>query len=204
MNSIGKIQYLERPEWVSWHDIHECIVKSHEVNERNGLHMINQDLSDDEMKGKFDHAYCFVALDDKKVVGVYGLKIFKGKKWWSWNKTVAYTFMDGILPEYKGFDVYFKLTEMRMKYIKDLNADIMQTNTAESNYTILKITKIKKFKQVQFSPTGKGADYYSITLVKWLGKCPYPDWFIKFMFNLSKVVSKTLWKPGYKRRFWFN
>jgi len=81
---------------------------------------------------------------------------------------------------------------------------MIQCNTAEHNKTIIKINEKMGYKLVQFTPTMKGANYYSVTMVKWIENCPFPDWFLKFMFNLSKIVSKTLWKPGYKRRFWFN
>lgn len=200
---MDTIQYFEKPDWVSWDAIHECLVKSHAVNTMKGLHMVNQDLKGDELKKKFDNGHCFVALKENEVIGVFGLRFFIGKRWWSWKKKVAYNCLDGILPEYQGTDVYFGLNELRMKFIEKSGADVIQSITAENNMRVRKITKIKKFKTVFFSPTCKGADYYSVVMVKWLNGCPYPDWFINFMFKVSKLVVKTIWKPGYKFRFWF-
>lgn len=200
---MSNIQYMVKPDWISWDSIHECITKAHKVNTDKGLHMINQDLKGENLASKFKNGYCFVALDEKKVIGVFGLRFFKGKRWWSWNKKVAYNCMDGILPEYQGSDVYFGLNELRLEYIKKSSADIIQSITAENNTRILKISKVKKFKIVFFSPTCKGADYYSVVMVKWLHGCPYSDKFINFMFNMSKIIVKTIWKPGYKLRFWF-
>ncbi len=203
---MGDIQYMIKPEWISWDEVQECQRKAHEAtNNVKGLHMTVQDYSGEKLKQSLsNNGYCFVAIDGNKVVGVHGLMLFKGNRWWSKGKKVAYNCMDGILTEYRGTDVYFNLSELRMKYIKDSGADIIQSNTAENNTTVRKITKVKKFKTVQYSATGKGANYYSVIMAKWLNGCPYPDWFINFMFGLSKVVVKTIWKPGYKLRFWFN
>lgn len=200
---MDKIQYIEKPEWVSWDAIHECLVLSHQVNAQDGLHMTNQDLKGEDLQKKLAGGHCFVALEGDKLVGVFGLKFFNGKRWWSWNKKVAYNCLDGILPDYQGTDVYFGLNDLRLKYIKDSDADMIQSNTAENNWRIRKICKVKKFKTVQFSATGKGADYYSVIMVKWLHGCPYSDRFVNMMFNLSKIIIKTIWKPGYKFRFWF-
>jgi hypothetical protein len=201
---MEKIQYIEKPDWISWDAIHECLVQSHQVNAQEGLHMTNQDLTGEALKKKLAGGYCFVALEGNKVVGVFGLKILVGKKWWSWKKKVAYNCLDGILPDYQGTDVYFGLNDLRMKYIKNSDVDMIQSNTAENNWRVRKICKVKKFKTVQYSATGKGADYYSVIMVKWLHGCPYSDRFINLMFKISKFVVKTIWKPGYKYRFWFN
>ena len=198
---IDHIQYIEKPDNISWDTIHECLMNAHAVNAVKGLHMVNQDLKGDELKNKFKNGHCFVALRNNQVIGVFGLRFFVGRRWWSWKKKVAYCCLDGILPEYQGTDVYFGLDELRMNYIKKSGADIIQCNTAETNTLVRKITKVKKFKTVHYSSTCKGADYYSVVMVKWLHGCPYPDWFINFMYKLSKFVVKMIWKPGYKFRF---
>ena len=203
---MSDIKYMLKPEWVSWDAVQECQRAAHaETNNSKGLHMIVQDITGESLRRDLEDngGMCFVALDGDKVVGVFGLKFFVGKRWWNWKKKVAYNCMDGILSEYQGSDVYFGLNELRLKYIKESDADLIQSNTAEGNLRIRKISKVKKFKTVHFSPTCKGADYYSVVMVKWLHGCPYPDWFVNFMYNLSKVVVKTIWKPGYKLRFWF-
>ena len=195
-----------KPEWVSWDSVQECQKKAHEATNNNkGVHMFVQDMSGEALRQYMEKdGQCFVALDGDKVVGMCGVKIIKGNKWWSRGKKVAYNTIDAILPEYQGTDVYFGLQELRMKYTLETGAEMIQSNTAERNTTIRKIGKIKKFKEVQFSATSRvlNVDYYSVIMVKWLNGCPYSDIFIKFMFVLSKVVVKTIWKPGYKLRFW--
>ena len=204
---MSEIQYMVKPDWISWDEVQECQRKAHEAtNNINGLHMTVQDISGDDLKKEIGsgNGFCFVAIDGKKVVGVHGLRFFVGNRWWSWGKKVAYNCMDGILQEYQGTDVYLGLNDIRMKYIKESGADIIQSNTAEQNTIIRKIAKVKKFKTVQFSPTYKGANYYSVIMVKWLNGCPFSDRFINFMFSFSKLVVKMIWKPGYKLRFGFD
>ena len=200
---MSKIEYLEKPEWVTWDDIHECLYKAHSVNRKKGFSMTNVGLSGEELKKKVGSGHCFIALEGKRVVGVACLKIFKPNRWWT-KKEVAYTFLDGIIPEYRGTDVFFGLEKIRNKFISDAGVRIRQCNTAEQNKTVIKLCTRGGYKIVQYSATGKGADYYSVIMVLWEDGCPYGDWFVNFMFKLSKFFIKTIWKPGYKIRFWFN
>jgi hypothetical protein len=53
----------------------------------------------------------------------------------------------------------------------------------------------KGVKLVQFQPTKKKhTNYYQVTMVRWDDGCPFPNWFLNFMFKLSKIVSKTFFK----------
>ena len=199
-----EIKYMLKPEWVSWDSVQECQKKAHEATNNNkGVHMFVQDMSGEALRQYMEKdGQCFVALKGDKVVGMCGVKIIKGNKWWSQGKKVAYNTIDAILPEYQGTEVFSELYDLRMAYIVESGVDMIQSNTAEKNTIVRKIAKMKKGKEVQFSATSKNADYYSVIIVKWLNGCPYSDRFIKFMFGLSKVVVKTIWKPGFKLRFW--
>ena len=72
------------------------------------------------------------------------------------------------------------------------------------NKTVIKINIIYGFKKVVFRPTWKNANYYSVTMVKWEDGCPFSDWFLEKMFNLSKFITKTFFKPDGRLKFWFN
>ena len=200
---MDKFLYLEKPDWVSWSEVHDCLYKAHSVNRKKGLSMTNIALNVEELKKKVGDGYCFVALDGKNVVGVACLKFFKPNRWWTKDK-VAYTMLDGILPEYRGTDVFFGLEEIRNKYISNEGVRIRQCNTAENNKTVIRLCVRGGYKLVQYSATGKGSDYYSVIMVLWEDGCPYSDRFITFMYKLSKYIVKSIWKPGYKLRiaFW--
>lgn len=200
---MEEIKYMEKPEWVSWEDVRNCITAAHQTNKKLGFEMLNSKLTAEELMDRLKECHCFVALVDKNVVGTLSVKLQRLKKWWV-KDIVAYYCYDAILPKYRGTDIFFELSLKRWAFVNKTGVKIHQFNTAEHNKTVIKINEKEGYKLVQFSPTMKGADYYSVTMVKWDDGCPFPDWFLKFMFNLSKIVSKTLWKPGYKRRFWFN
>lgn len=200
---MSEIQFMEKPDWVSWEAVSECIRKANVVNDKKGFHMLFANRKTEELIEELKNGHCFVALKDKQVIGTASFFIRYLRRWWVWGNVIYYS-DDGILPEYRGTDVYFKLVELRDKYVDQTGLKIRQFNTAEHNKPVIKINKFYGYKLVHFTPTKKGADYYSVTMVRWDDGCPFPDWFLRFMFNLTKMVSKTLWKPGYKRRFWFN
>lgn len=194
---------MEKPDWVSWEEICECIRKANVVNDKKGFHMMFADIKPNELEKELKNGKCFVALYNNKVIGTTSYTIRKLRKWYVWGNVIYHSF-EGILPEYRGTDVYFRLCELKDRYVRETGIRIYQFHTAEQNKTVIKINKIYGFKLVQLNPTMKGADYYSVTMVRWDDGCPFPDWFLKYMYSLSKIVSKSLWKPGYKFRFWFN
>jgi len=200
---MDSIQYIEKPNWVSWNSVLECIRKSHKVNDKRGFHMLNQEMTVDELQKKLQGGLCFVALEGDKVVGTGSTIIKKGNRWWSRGRRVAYNCLDAILPEYQGTDVYFGLREIRSQYLKKAGVDIIQFNTAEHNKVVQKIALRRGAKYVMYSATGKGANYYSVIMANWLNGCPFSDSYCNFMFKLSKFIVRVIWKPGYKLRFWF-
>ena len=200
---MGEIQFMEKPEWISWEEVRECMRSSHQTNTKLGFEMLNSKRTVDDLKNKMKVVHLFVAIDDKKLVGLAGAKLIKMNKWWTRN-VVSYHCFDAILPDYRGTDVYIGLKDIRDRFDKQNNVRIFQFNTAEHNKTIIRLTEKKGYKRVQFAPTGEGANYYSITMVKWSDGCPHKDWFVVFMYKLSKFVSKTFWTPGYKLKFWFH
>lgn len=200
---MEQFKYTEKPDWVTWDSVLECIRASHKVNDKKGFHMLNQEMTADELQKKLRSGHCFVALDGDKVVGTCSTIIRKGDRWWSRGKIIAYNCLDGVLPEYQGTDVFIDMRQFRSQFIKNNpEVEIIQFNTAEQNKVVQKLALRRGAKYVQYSATGKGANYYSVIMVQWLNGCPYSDRFINFMFSLSKIVVKIIWKPGYKLRLW--
>lgn len=203
---MSDIQFMEKPDWVSWEAICECFRAANTVNDKKGFHMTYSDLTPDELEKsiKDGDGHCFVALVDKKVVGTVSLMFWK-HQWYHWwtRQTVAYSTYESILPEYRGTDVFMGLEYLLDKYIRDSGVRIRQCNTAEQNKTVIKLCQRAGYKFVQYSATGNNANYYSIIMVLWEDGCPYSDRFCNFMFKLSKIIIKTIWKPGYKLRIPF-
>lgn len=191
---MNDIFYMEKPDWVSWDDIRICLNAAHQVNKKSGFEMHNATITTESLIELTRGAHCFVALEGKKVVGVACVSIEDLKKWYV-RGPVLYYFCDGILPEYRGTDVFFGLNELKKSFVKESDVRIHMFRTSEHNKTIIKINLRNGFKLVQFHPTPKKiANYYNVTMVKWDDGCPFPDWFLNFMFKLSKIVSKTFFK----------
>lgn len=185
---------MEKPDWVSWDSIRICLNAAHKVNKKNGFEMLNSTITTENFIKMVKDAHCFVALVEDKVVGVDCVRIESLKKWYA-RGPVLYYFGTGVHPEYRGTDVYLNLVELKSKYAISTGIKTHMFRTSEHNNTVIKIKKKNGFKLVQFQPTKKkDANYYQVTMVKWDDGCPFPDWFLKFMFNLSKVVSKVFFK----------
>jgi hypothetical protein len=165
--------------------------------------MINSTISTEDLIKKNEGAHCFVALNDAQVIGVASVRVKYNSRWWA-RGLVAYYFCDGILPSYMGTDVFFELNKIRWEFVRKTGAKIHQFNTNEHNKVVININKRAGFKLFHFNPTEKGVNYYSVTMIKWDDGCPFPDWFVRLKFNLTRIVSKFLWKPGYRCRFLFN
>ena len=137
-------------------------------------------------------------LNSAKMEKVDHLKerIENKKNWWRRGPAI-YHFGDGILPQYRGTDVYFEIQALKNKFVEESGVRVQYFRTSSNNKTVIKINKKYGFKLVQFHPTPKKvANYYNVTMVKWDNGCPFPDWFLKFMFNLSRIVTTTFFKRG--------
>lgn len=200
---MSEIKYMEKPDWVSWESIKECLISGHELNRKKGVFMHNQTLSPEELSDYLKDAYCFVALDGEKLVGTCSLKVIDSKQqWWAHGQKVAYTCLDAIVPGYKGTDVYFELNKTRDKCINDLGIKIIEFSTHENNNLVQRINLRLGAKYVRYCAL-RDTDYYSVVMVFWLDGCPFSDWYCDYRFKLSKFLTRIVFKPGRKFRFWF-
>lgn len=185
---------MEKPDWVSWDSVRECLNAAHKTNKKSGFEMRNSTITTEELVENVKDSHCFIALVGNKVVGVACVRVENRKKWYV-RGPVLYYFCDAILPEYRGTDVYFGLNNLKNKFVKESGVRVHVFLTSEHNKVIIKINKKCGFKLVQYQPTKKDmANYFQVTMVMWDDGCPFPDWFLKFMFNLSKIISKTVFK----------
>lgn len=199
---MSEIQFMEKPDWVSWEMIRECLISGHEYNRKRGVYIVTPTWTPDEIKDYLKDGKCFVAIDDGKVVGTCSLRIVKSKLWWAKGKDVALTCFDAIIPGYKGTDVYFGLVEMRNQCINDLGLRIIEFSTHENNKVVQKINLKNGAKYVRFCAFA-GTNHYSVVMVYWLDGCPFSNWYCDFRFKLSKFLTKLVFKKGRKIRFFF-
>ena len=193
---MENIRIVEKPEWVTWEDIAECIHNGQATNNKKGFDMIFGHYTAEQLQKVImgsGEGYTFVALNEQnKVVGTVSLRVDTIKQWWHKGRC-GYRCEGATLPEYRGTDVYFDLHEKLDEKEKALGLPVVWGSTSEKNKAVIKIHKKLGWKFVMYSPRPRQSDYFSYHFAKWYGKCPHKDWWINFMFKLSKFVVSYLY-----------
>ena len=186
MNS--EIQVTERPEWVSWDEIHEVLWKAHEQNRKKGVIMSYPSLSGEEIRNKIgNNGRMFVAIESKKVIGTLALIIKTGKRWYNTGQ-YGYLCFGAVLPEYSGKGVYRSLYQLAETTAKQMGLSVLTRDTNENNARMLKITKQEGYYFVECKAY---KDHFNIVRAKWLNNCPFSTLYIKTRFNISKIYVKA-------------
>lgn len=197
---MEKIRVMEKPDWVSWDEIHEVLELSQIVNRKRGFNMINANLSGETLRKKVGDGFCAIVLDGDKVIATQSVVLLDGDKWYSKGQKVAHYCLTGILKKYQGCGIKEMLDDECIKFIIRTAPDIIQANTAEDNVVVRKRAYEQGFIDTQ-CVTFKGTDYYSVWFALWLKKCPFPLWYCRFRYWLSVIYTKTRYKPGKIERF---
>ena len=198
-----KISFVEKPEWVSWDEIHDVLWKAHAQNREKGIIMSYPSLSGDEIKRRVENnGKMFIALDGQNVIGTLALIIKKGKKWY--NKGVyGYLCFGAVLPNYSGKGIYRSLYKVVETAALNQGLSVITRDTNENNARMLKISKQEGYHFVECKAY---KDHFNIVRAKWLKDCPFPTWYIKTHFVLSKVFVKTRFRmdpqKGKVKRFY--
>lgn len=196
---MEEIQYMLKPDWLSWQDIKDCMIKAHGPLRKKGVMMQNQTMTVEEFEKEYEKASCFVALKGKEVVGMSSYRVMTVNMWCH-KGDVIYTFGDAIIPEFRGTDVYFGLQKIRLDSIKKSGIRILMFNTEENNKLVQKLNIKKGAKRVKFYASSK-TWYYSVVMARWLDGCPYSDRWCDTHYKWSKLIVKLIWKPGRFIRF---
>lgn len=195
----SKILLQEKPDWVSWDDIHKVLWKSHAQNRENGINMAFPALPGDKIREMIEggDGKMFVAVDKNTVVGT-GAVIKKKHNLWCGIGEYGYLCFASVLPNYSSMGIYKQLREYRERETRKMGIDKVLFDTHEKNKRVLLINKKNGFKVVDLKVC---KDHYNIVMVKWLDGCPYSDWYIKWQFLIRKWYRKLRYKPGGIKRF---
>lgn len=198
----ANIQIVEKPEWVTWDEIHEVLVKAHAQNRANGVNMKKPTLPGEKIAEEVgNEGKMFVALDGERVVGTLALIDKSGRRWYNTGK-YGYLCYGAVLPEYGGKGIYRSLYQVAETTAKQLGLIVLTRDTNERNARMLKITKQEGYHYVAYKVC---SDHFNIVRAKWLNKCPYPVWYINTRFLISKVIAKLRYKmdpvKGRTKRF---
>ncbi len=187
----SKIQILEKPDWVSWDEIHEVLVKAHAQNRANGINMKKPSLPGEKIAKEIGkEGKMFVAVEGNKVVGTLALIKKEGNKWYNLGK-YGYLCYVAVLPECSGKGVYRSLYQVAEATAKQDGLLVLTRDTHEKNERMLKIAKQEGYHYVDFRAC---ADHFNIVRAKWLDKCSFPSWYIRIRYMFSRFFKKVRFK----------
>lgn len=187
------VQIIEKPDWVSWDEIHEVLVKAHAQNRANGINMRKPTLPGEEIAKEIENdGKMFVAIDGEKVVGTAAVKR-KKLNLWCGKGDYAYFCFASVLPEYSGQGIYKQLCIYIERESIKSGLSCVMFDTHEKNYRIGVINLRNGYKKVSYKCCG---DHNNIIFVKWLKGCPYSDFRCWYEFHKRKMIMKA--KTGIK------
>ncbi len=199
MKNDASIKIIEKPDWVSWDEIHNVLWKAHEQNRQKGMNMAFPALPGEKIREKIEgHGKMLVAMDGQKIVGTAAI-IVKAGRLWCGKGDYAYCCFASVLPEYNGKGIYKALDLKREELALSMQLTRMLGETHENNKHRLDIAKKAGYKFVDLKVTS--TDHYDVMMVKWLNGCPYSNWYIKCQFLIRKWYKKLRYKPGHVKRF---
>ena len=177
------IQILEKPDWVSWEDIHNVLWKAHEENRERGVFMRYPSLSGEEIREMIEgKGKMFVVMDGVIPVGTAAY-LEKTESLWCGNGLYGYYCFASLLPSYRNKGIYPKLCEVREKELLDQGINRIIMDTHRDNIRELELAKKQGFIPIDYV---ERKNHFGVVLVKWLDGCPYPLLICKVRFLLGK------------------
>ena len=194
------ITVCEKPNWISFEDIHDLLWVANEENRKAGFVLKTSTLSGKELYDYLgDDGQCYVALCDEKVVGTLSVRFVELDKWFFKGKIADFALI-AVLPEYQGHHVLGALIEKGIKYTLYKECPTIKLDTAEQN-----IRAINAYKHFGFVPVGyysvEKGDHNNIIMAKWLHKCPFNKTRILLEFLARKLFVRINYKKGKVKRF---
>jgi len=192
MNKLEDIVIQEKPDWVSWEDIKECLYNAHAVNRAKGINMTHYLWPVEKIqKSLGNNGVMFVALDDKRVVGTAAIAEKSGNAWYNHGR-YAYMCFAGVLSEYNDRGIYKALVCKREVYAQKKGFHVLQLDTHKQNKHLQKIALKNGYRYVRFFLASSN-DHYSVVMVKWLNGCPYSNIFCwgKYQWSKLKTIVRT-------------
>lgn len=185
----NNIQIQEKPDWLSWDDIKQCLFEAHAINREKGINMANYQWPAEKIKEYVgDNGIMFVALDGDKLVGTAALAEKQGYHWYTKGKC-GYLCFACVIPSYSGLGIYHSLLKKREDFARTQNFDVLYYDTHCKNEKILSFGEKNGFRKVRYFQT-KSKDHYSIVMTKWLNGCPYSKFYCWWKYSVSKVKTK--------------
>jgi GNAT superfamily N-acetyltransferase len=183
------IQIIEKPDWVSWDDIHDVVWLAHAQNREKGIVMRNPSLQGEEIRQRIEgKGKMYVALDGNKLVGTAACSIKKIPLWCGKGCYGYYCFA-ALLPSYRKMGIYPRLCEIREEELVKQGIYRVLMDTHEGNKREMYLARKQGFIPVDFVAR---KDHYSVMMVKWLDGCPYSRFWCSLIYHFRRMVVKIL------------
>lgn len=198
--TLNGITIIEKPDWISFDDIHELLYLAHAENRaKRGFHVQTTEMTGEELEAHLGSTgKCFVAMDGKKLVGTASYRIVE-RNYWCVKGLVADRILVAIHPDYQGKHILFLLGNAVETSVIEKGLHYIESITAETNKPMRIACQKDGFRNIDFRvPT---SDHYNVVMLKWLDGCPYPRWRIYAHFAFNRLRKKLKYKPGRIKRF---
>lgn len=178
------IQIVEKPDWVSWEDIKQCLEYAHSVNRAKGINMTHYKWPVEKIRDYIGpNGVMLVALDGEKVVGTAAIAEIYRDTWYVKGRC-AYKCFGGILPEYSGQGIFKNMDRIRDELCLSHNYSVSVFDTHVNNNRRIRIAKAIGYRKVGYFRVSNN-DHFNVVMAKWLTGCPYSKVYCNFRFYLS-------------------
>lgn len=188
------IQIVEKPDWVLWDDIKQCLYEAHAQNRAKGINMTHYLWPAEKIKESLgEKGIMLVALDGKKVVGTAAIADKTGTSWYT-NGHYAYVCFDAVIPDYVGKGVFKCLDKKREDIARERGYSVLVFDTHSKNVYRQEIARKNGYGFVNYF-MAKNGDHNSVVMAKWLNGSPYSSFYCWKHYYIKKM--RTLLKTKF-------
>ncbi|MCR5450828.1 MAG: GNAT family N-acetyltransferase [Solobacterium sp.] len=195
---MSEIRIVEKPDEISYDDLHELIYLSHAENRQNGFNVATAEMSGEELEAHIGKGgKCFVTMDGDKPVGMTAVRVRKNH--YGPGQAVEQILV-AVLPEYRRKGISTLMHEEVVRYARENRIPVIQVRTAANNKNMQKTCLSWGFQYIDFM-SFSGIDHYTVVLMKWLDKEPSNLMGMKMRYYLKRLYVMAKYAPGKKKRF---
>lgn len=188
MDNKTDISIQEKPEWISFDEVHTVLEKAHGSVKSEGIMFSTTNFSGEQMEKQLGkNGVCFVAMDADKVVGTLSVN-FENRKTWYASGLVAHIRFVAVLPEYQGCHIGGNLVKVALDWINEKNIDVTVVSTPEKNISAINLYRHNGFKLVEFFTY---QNKFCVRLAYWTIEEPYSEKECMRRFNKMKFKLKA-------------
>ena len=182
---------MEKPDWISWDNIRQCLYEAHVVNREKGINMTHYQWPCEKIMDYVgEKGLILVALDGKQLIGTAAFAEKDGNLWYNKGR-YAYICFDSVIPKYAGKGVFKYLDAKREELARQKGYSVLVFDTHSKNIRRREIAVEQGYQYVSFF-RGKNIDHYSVVMAKWLNENPYSRWHCFYFYQKSRL--KTIIK----------